>query len=141
MVIIYRTFFLQLILGISNKYDLVLNHLNKANINISNGVFDFMAKFGLVGLFYLLYRYAKFCQAFVVRNEYLLYCIVVLMVLGFGEPLLVLPIILMFLFLYRKQLNFKRRIKGRPEEFENEDDKKSNDPLAFLNKYKRFNKA
>ncbi len=120
MVIIYKTFFLQLILGISNKYDIVLNRLSKANINISNGVFDFMAKFGLIGLYYLLQRYVKFCYAFVRRIEYVFYCIIIFMVLGFGEPLLVLPIVLMFIFINRRQRNFKKRIKGMPEIFEDE---------------------
>ncbi|MGY3213788.1 hypothetical protein [Mucilaginibacter sp. HD30] len=102
MVYLYETFGWQLILGVSNKYDTIVN--SKFNINISNGLFDFMAKFGLVGLIPLVYQYARFCWANVKKHEYTIYCVVTLLVLGFGEPIMFLPNIVMFVFLPFEQI-------------------------------------
>ncbi|WP_146166477.1 hypothetical protein ABZR88_17600 [Mucilaginibacter yixingensis] len=97
MVYIYSVFGWQLILGVSNKYSLIF--YRKFNVNVSNGIFDFLAKFGFVGLLYLFYKYAKFCKAYVKNWEYVFYCIAMLFLIGFGEPVMILPIILNFLFL------------------------------------------
>ena len=97
MVFLYNSFGFELILGVSNKYDIILSEV--FNINISNGLFDFMARFGLVGLIYLIYGYTKFCLANVLKLELLIYCIVVILMLGFGEPILAVPAILIFMFL------------------------------------------
>jgi hypothetical protein len=86
-----------LILGLSNKYDEILNKVY--NVNISNGIFDFMAKFGVVGLIFVVYSYAKFCAAFLKKNEYVIYCVLIFLVMSFGEPIVFLPIVLLFLFL------------------------------------------
>jgi hypothetical protein len=94
---ILNTFGDKLILGVSNKYNDVLN--KSYTVNISNGVFDFIAKFGVVGLLYLLYKYAAFCKKYVLTIENVCYCIGILLVLSFGEPILFLPIIMMFLFI------------------------------------------
>jgi len=102
MVYIFDTFNWHLILGETNKYNVILNRVY--SINISNGIFDFLAKFGLVGFAYLLYHYAKFCLATVLKWEYVFYCVVALLIIGFGEPLFFLPIVLMFIFLPTKQL-------------------------------------
>lgn len=86
-----------LILGVSNKYDELLNTVY--NVNISNGIFDFLAKFGILGLFLLIYSYIKFCAAFLKKNEYIVYCVLILLVMSFGEPIMFLPLTLLFLFL------------------------------------------
>jgi len=97
MVYIYDTFGSKLILGVSNKYNAILN--KSYNVNISNGLFDFIAKFGLVGLLFLLYKYATFCKPYVIRWENIIYCILIILALSFGEPILFLPIVMMFLFI------------------------------------------
>jgi len=103
MMYIWQTFGWQLILGVSNKYDVIVN--SRFNINISNGVFDFLAKFGLVGFVPLVYKYAKFCLDNLKSYEYMIYCVLALLVIGFGEPIIFLPIVLMFIFLPGEQLN------------------------------------
>ena len=113
MVYIYKQFGYQLILGVSNKYDVIVN--SKFNINISNGLFDFMAKFGLVGLVFLVYKYARFCIATVLKAEYIVYCIFILLIVGFGEPIMILPFILIFIFIQKKQL---KPLKQYPDEKE-----------------------
>lgn len=87
----------QLFLGVSNAYNIIVNNIY--NVNISNGLFDFIAKFGLVGLFVLIFYYSKFCIHYIFKKEYVFYCILALLVLGFGEPVLHLPFFLTFLFL------------------------------------------
>ena len=111
MIYVYQSFTWKLILGVSNKYDVILN--SKFNVNISNGVFDFVAKFGLIGLGYLIYRFGKFCMTYVAKVEYLIYCILTLLSICFGEPIMFLPIILMFIFLQLKQYNIVKVAKSR----------------------------
>jgi hypothetical protein len=96
MTFLYDNLGPKLILGLSNKYDVIINQ--KYNVNISNGLIEFLAKFGVVGLIYLLYTYAKFCVAYVLKTEHVVYCILILLVLSFGEPILYIPYILVFLF-------------------------------------------
>jgi hypothetical protein len=103
---IINTFGDKLILGVSNKYNDVLN--KSYTVNISNGVFDFIAKFGVVGLLYLLFKYGRFCKQYVLTWENIAYCVVILLVLSFGEPILFLPIVMMFLFVREKQKAFSR---------------------------------
>ncbi|MBK0380671.1 hypothetical protein [Mucilaginibacter segetis] len=101
---IYDTFGSKLILGVSNKYNEILD--KAYTVNISNGVFDFLAKFGVIGFLYLVYKYAKVCVQYIVRGENLIYCILILLITSFGEPILFLPFILIFLFLKDKQVPF-----------------------------------
>jgi len=103
MIYIFNTFGYKLILGVTNKYNIIMN--KAYNINISNGIFDFLAKFGLLGFVYLMYHYSKFCLTYVIKTEYLIYCILILLLIGFGEPVLILPVVLMFIFLQVKQVN------------------------------------
>ncbi len=110
MVYIYNLFGFKLILGVSNKYDAILNRT--FDINISNGIFDFLAKFGLVGFIFLIYHYSRFCLANVLKWEYLIYCILVLLLVGFGEPILFLPIILMFIFMPVVQTRLSKKVLG-----------------------------
>jgi hypothetical protein len=104
MAYIYNTFGPQLLLGVGNKYDVILNR--KLEVNISNGVFEMFAKLGLVGFIYLMYKYARFCVSFVRKTEYLVYCLLILIALSFGEPILTLPIVLIFIFLKSDQTGF-----------------------------------
>jgi len=68
-------------------------------INISNGDIDFIAKFGVIGLLFLLYRFALLIKKFLFRTEYVIYCIILLLALGFGEPMLIFPSTICFIFL------------------------------------------
>jgi hypothetical protein len=129
MIYIYNSFNYKLLLGVSNKYGDIVN--KAFNINISNGLFDFLAKFGLVGLAYLVYKYSRLCIVYVVKAEYLIYCIAVLLVIGFGEPILVLPFVLMFLFLPPKQVNL---VGGGMQNDEGEEKEK------FISKYPELQK-
>ncbi|WP_353482877.1 O-antigen ligase family protein [Haliscomenobacter sp.] len=94
---IYDMFKHKLIFGISNMYDEVMNKVY--SVNISNGIMDFMAKYGLVGFVYLMSCYARFCKKNVKYIECVVYCVLIMIVLGFGSPILTTPIALMFLFL------------------------------------------
>jgi hypothetical protein len=97
MIYLYNNVGSNLILGLSNKYDEIIDKVY--NVNISNGIFDFLAKFGLVGFIYLMFTYIKFCAAYVKKMEYVIYCVLILLIISFGEPILFLPLILLFLFL------------------------------------------
>ncbi|TKK67404.1 hypothetical protein FC093_13975 [Ilyomonas limi] len=100
---VYYTFGLKMIMGISNEYkDL---YVSKYNVNLSNGIMDFCAKFGLVGFIYLLNRFAKFCKLFLRKGEYVFYCILILVSISFGETILILPFFIMFIFLYHFEKN------------------------------------
>ncbi|RWY48096.1 O-antigen ligase family protein [Mucilaginibacter gilvus] len=116
---ILDTFGNKLILGVSNKYNEVLN--KTYTVNISNGVFDFIAKFGVVGLVYLLFKYIRFCKPYLRNWENIVYCVAILLVLSFGEPILFLPIIMMFLFIRFKQKGFSRYKNNEEDEEEEED--------------------
>lgn len=87
----------KLILGVSNRYNDILN--KAYTVNISNGIFDFFAKFGVMGFIYLMYRYLKFCKPYLQNFENMVYCVLIILALSFGEPVLILPFILIFLFL------------------------------------------
>ena len=113
MTFLYDNFGAHLIMGISNKYDEIVNQ--KFNVNISNGIFDFLAKFGVIGLLFLIYRYLQFCKAYLVRNELAFYCLVILMVLAFGEPILFLPICMIFLFLPISGIDYEHLWSERNE--------------------------
>ena len=109
---ILNSFGSKLIMGVSNKYNDVLN--KSYAVNISNGIFDFVAKFGFIGFLYLVFKYAKVCKLYVVRKENVVYCIVIFLILSFGEPILFLPLIMTFLFIKEKQksLSLSRREQG-----------------------------
>ena len=101
---LYRNFKHQLIFGVSNAYPNVKSSIYGVQIkefNISNGIIDFIAKFGLFGLIFLLYRVGNFIYIHYYKLEYSTYLIIMMLVMNFGEPLLMLPITLIFLFLPR----------------------------------------
>jgi hypothetical protein len=110
MAFLWDTFGIKLLWGISNKYDAVANKIY--DINISNGVFDLFARFGVIGYIYLMYRYSKLCLEYISKVEYLVYFILIFTILGFGEPVLALPFFLTFLFIDVKQLNlFQQKVR------------------------------
>jgi hypothetical protein len=96
--IIYNLFTYKLIWGISNGYQGV----NKALkfVNISNGDADMVAKFGVVGYCFFLYKYGLLFKRVLQKNEYVFYCIMVFLVLAFGECMPIFHSSLAFLFLY-----------------------------------------
>jgi len=110
-VVIYEAFGSELILGVSNKYDEILNNIE--NVNISNGIMAFLAKFGLVGFIFVIYKYSKFCIIYVGKVELLIYCILILIVLSIGESIMFLPFILNFLFMTLQQLPPEKNVRGR----------------------------
>ncbi|SHJ71397.1 hypothetical protein SAMN04488007_1186 [Maribacter aquivivus] len=96
-IFLYEQFDWKLFLGVSNQYDEY--YIHEYNINISNGIMDFITKFGVVGLFVLLYRYGAVCKVYLRKTEYVIYSILILIILSFGEPILMLPICVIFMFL------------------------------------------
>lgn len=84
--------------GVSNAYQAVTPIADV--LNISNGDADFLAKFGVVGLAFFLYRYSLFLKKFLYKKEYLIYCIIIYLVLGFGEPMPIFSSTLCFLFMF-----------------------------------------
>jgi hypothetical protein len=99
---IYMQFGNSLILGVSNKYDVILN--KTFNVDISNGVSDFLARFGLVGLIFLTYKYGRFCLYYLKRIELMIYGVIIFLIIGTGEPILSLPFIIIFLFIPYPQI-------------------------------------
>jgi len=98
MFYLYQLFGINLLWGISNNYSDSVPTLK--SINISNGVFEMMAQFGLVSLVYLLNRAYALCKKFTGSIEISLYCIMVIIVLGFSEPIFSMSFTLSFFFLY-----------------------------------------
>ncbi|MHB8209559.1 hypothetical protein [Mucilaginibacter sp.] len=98
VIFIYNLFGLKLIWGISNTYSDSVSALK--NVNISNGLIDFIAKFGLIGLIYFIYKYILLFKKYMLNNELIFYCVLVLLLLSFGEPMLIFQTILAFFFLY-----------------------------------------
>lgn len=96
-IFLYEQFDWKLFLGVSNQYDEYYKY--EYNINISNGIMDFITKFGVVGLFVLVYRYGTLCKMYLRKTEYVIYSIMILLILSFGEPILMLPICVIFMFL------------------------------------------
>ncbi|TDT46717.1 hypothetical protein CLV90_0775 [Maribacter spongiicola] len=115
VIFLYEQFDWKLFLGVSNQYDEY--YKNEFNVNISNGIMDFITKFGVVGLLVLLYRYGALCKMYLRKTEYVIYAVLILLILSFGEPILMLPICVIFIFLpaFKNQdfsmLSFKYRTK------------------------------
>ncbi|MXV17406.1 O-antigen ligase family protein [Hufsiella ginkgonis] len=103
-VYIWDNFGDKMFLGVTNRYNDILNKQYK--VNISNGLFDFLAKFGIAGLLYFLYRYLRFCAKFMKNGEQVIYCLLIILVASFGEPILAIPFTLIFLFVTRDQVRF-----------------------------------
>lgn len=95
---LYRLFGEKLIWGISNIYPETTPQLG--NVNVSNGIIDYMAKFGLIGLLFFLYKYVLLFKKLATQNELVVYAVSVILILAFGEPILIWQNILAFFFLY-----------------------------------------
>ncbi|MEB2777650.1 hypothetical protein SYJ56_20200 [Algoriphagus sp. D3-2-R+10] len=133
-VFLYRNFGHQLIFGVSNAYINVKSSVYGVEIskfNISNGIIDFIAKFGMIGLIFLFYRIGNFIYIHYQKLEFSLYIIFIILVMNFGEPLLILPITLIFLFLPR----FSEIEEEDEEEDENEEEEtKLRNAINFYSK-------
>jgi len=93
-----QTFGLKLIWGISNSYQDSIPILG--NISISNGIFAFCAQFGMVGLGFLMYRSFLLFQKYTRKTELSIYCLLIVLILGFGECIYLTSLMLAFFFLY-----------------------------------------
>ncbi len=93
---LWQLFGIRLLWGVSNPYQDTVTILK--NVNISNGIIDFCAKFGVLGLSYMLYCFGKFFNLFAQSAELTFYSIIIILTVSFGEPILILPITLVFLF-------------------------------------------
>jgi hypothetical protein len=115
--LLFQLFRYHMILGIANGYQGAAKILK--NVNISNGDADFMAKYGIVGLGFLLYRFGLLFKNFIYKNEYVFYCVIVFIALSFGEPMPMFHSTLIFLFLYH-YVNPDTLAKRREQDEENE---------------------
>ncbi len=100
-IFLYRHFEKQLVFGVSNAYiklDSKIYGVGLDRFNTSNGLMDFISKFGLLGLIFVFVRIYQFCYLKLKSNEFSSYFILVFLILNFGEPILMLPVTLMFLF-------------------------------------------
>jgi len=98
MILLNKLFGANLILGVSNLYDQSVPLLK--NMSISNGIADIMAKFGLAGLGSILYSSFSLFKAYTRSIELSMYGILLIVVLGFGECIFVLPLMTCFFFLH-----------------------------------------
>ncbi len=101
----------KLVLGVSNKYDEIL--AKQYNFNISNGIADFFAKFGLIGFIFYLRNYMRFVKAYTTSRFNLFVISVLFVVIYFGEPMLSMPLFLFFAvypFFWTPVANLKKQI-------------------------------
>lgn len=98
MIFIYDEFKARLIFGVSNIFTETVPYLK--NANTSSGTFEYFAKFGLVAFVYLMTRLCQFFRKFTQQKELIIYCVLLILVLGFSESIFVLPIMTNFYFLY-----------------------------------------
>lgn len=98
----YRHLKEKLILGVGNTYGDIPSTVYEvpiSNFNLSNSIFDFMARFGLVGLLFLLFQVGRLAFIKFGSYEASFYQIVIFLGLGFGEPIFALPLGLIFIFI------------------------------------------
>jgi hypothetical protein len=95
---LYQVFGVKLIWGVSNIYQETVPVLKV--INISNGIFDFLAMYGLIGLSFFLYRCFIFFRKFTHSIELSVYGLVLILILAFSESIFSIPFTLCFFFLY-----------------------------------------
>ena len=96
MIFIISQFGYKLIWGMGNKYESY--YMNEFAVNLSNGDFDFIARFGLIGLFFYLKRSFNFFKTYI-NSETAFYAILILLILGYAENILLLPFFFVFVFL------------------------------------------
>ena len=98
MIFLWQTFGVKLIWGISNIYPDTVPLLK--NIGISNGIFEFSAQFGFIGLGFLLYRAYALFRKYAMAVELSIYFVLIILILGFGEGIFLTSLMLSFFFLY-----------------------------------------
>lgn len=95
---LYQLFGVNLVWGVSNIYEDTVPILK--TINLSNGNFMFLARFGLIGLIFFLQRSFILFRKFTKSKELSAYGIIVIIILGFGESIFTISLLMCFLFLY-----------------------------------------
>lgn len=125
MIFIYDEFKARLIFGVSNIFTETVPYLK--NANTSSGTFEYFAKFGLVAFVYLMTRLCQFFRKFTQQKELIIYCVLLILVLGFSESIFVLPIMTNFYFLYFYARPLDDEFEEDEEE-ENESDISETDP-------------
>lgn len=95
---LYQIFGVNLIWGISNIYEDAAPILRITNI--SNGIFDFLSMYGLIGFVFFLSRCFMLFRKFTNSVELSTYGIVLILILGFSESIFPVPFTLCFFFLY-----------------------------------------
>lgn len=99
---LYDNFGSKLIFGVSNAYVNLKSKLFDVQIsrfNISNGIIDFITKFGLIGFLFALYRIGRFIYLHYLKVEFSIYIVLMILIMNFGSPIFILPMTLLFLFL------------------------------------------
>lgn len=105
---IVQQFGLKLFWGISNDYSRL--YISMYNVNLSCGIIDFIAKFGLIGYVAMSRAYWNFCKLGLVDKKIisLAICFMIFFILGFGETILNLPFFLSVFFI-RESIKDKDR--------------------------------
>lgn len=98
LIYIYQQFKWQLIFGVSNIFIETVPYL--ANANTSSGIFEYFAKFGVVAFVFFMTRLCMFFYRLNPKKELLLYCVLLVLILGFSESIFILPMMTIFYFLY-----------------------------------------
>lgn len=98
LIFIYRQFKWHLIFGVSNIFIETVPYL--VNANTSSGIFEYFAKFGVVAFVFLMTRLCLFFKKFTQQKELLIYCVLLVLILGFSESIFILPMMTNFYFLY-----------------------------------------
>jgi hypothetical protein len=111
MIYLCRLFGANMIWGVSNIFEETVPILK--NINISNGIFEFMAKFGLLGLVFFLNRCYSLFRKFT-TVEISLYCLLVILILGFSESIFVVSLMICFFFLYHYYSEYNGAVDEEP---------------------------
>ncbi|WP_194774686.1 O-antigen ligase family protein [Pararhodonellum marinum] len=101
MAFIIDNFGNKLWVGVSNGYSKMTSEkygVDLERVYLSNGLIDFCAKFGLVGLVFVFFRYAKTLRIYLPTSETVFYGLMVFFVVHFGETIIALPFCLIFIF-------------------------------------------
>lgn len=114
---IFITFKYQLLLGVGNKYSQILD--KDYSFNISNGIADFLARFGLLGMILYMRYYLKYISRYTKLTLNKVLIVIFLLALFFGEPLLSIPLF-MFFAIYPMLYSEKSMIKNDQQALKSE---------------------
>ncbi len=134
-IFLHRHFKDQLLMGVSNAYvklESKIYGVSLEKFNTSNGIMDFIVKFGIIGLVFVFLRIFQFAFRELKSVEYSIYLLIIILILNFGEPILMLPVTLMFLFF--PDFNVRDDILD-----EESNDSPADLPLEISSKEKKFN--